>query len=134
MSTQISTDPIADMLTRVRNAVAIRRSEVEMPYSTMKASIAKLLKENNFIDEVRVDGEKTMKTLTLIIHDEHTNPRITEITRMSTPGRRLYARAQEIRSFKRGRGMMIVSTSKGLMTDADARSKRIGGELICKVY
>lgn len=134
MSNRISTDPIADMLTRVRNAVAVRKSEVNLPYSKMKESIAQLLKESNFIDGVRISGEKTAKTLTLIIHDEHSNPRITEITRLSTPGRRLYVRAQEIQSVKRGRGMVIISTSKGLMTDDEAKLNRLGGELICKVY
>jgi small subunit ribosomal protein S8 len=134
MNTRIATDPIADMLTRVRNAVAVRKSEVNLPYSKMKESIAQLLKDSNFIDGVHVSGEKTTKTLTLIIHDEHSNPRITEITRLSTPGRRLYVRAQEIKSVKRGRGMVIISTSKGLMTDDEAKSNRIGGELICKVY
>ena len=88
MTSKVSTDPIADMLTRVRNAVLVRRTEVSLPYSNMKESIAKLLKENNFIDGVHVAGEKRAKTLTLVINDERSNPRITEITRLSTPGKR----------------------------------------------
>jgi len=134
MSNKVSTDPIADMLTRVRNAVLVRRAEVSLPYSNMKESIAKLLKENNFIDGVHVDGEKTAKTLTLVINDERSNPRITEITRLSTPGKRLYVGAQEIRRVKHGRGIVIVSTSKGVMSDEEARAQHIAGELICKVY
>ena len=134
MSNKVSTDPIADMLTRVRNAVLVRRAEISLPYSNIKESIAKLLKENNFIDGVHVTGEKTTKTLTLVINDERSNPRITEITRLSTPGKRLYVGAQEIRRVKHGRGIVIVSTSKGIMSDDDARAQHVGGELICKVY
>ncbi len=134
MANKVSTDPIADMLTRIRNAVAIRKAEVNLPYSNLKAAIANILKDNNFINEIRINGEKSSKTLTIVLHDQQSSPRITEITRLSTPGRRLYVRAQEIKPVKRGRGLVIVSTSKGIMTDDNARQQRIGGELICEVY
>ena len=130
-----STDPIADMLTRIRNAIAVRKSEVSLPHSNLKESVANILKESNFIDGVSVEGDKAgFKQLKLTINQEGTNARITEIARLSTPGRRLYSSAAEIPVVKRGRGIVIISTSKGMMSGTDAKNKRLGGELICKVY
>jgi small subunit ribosomal protein S8 len=129
-----TTDPIADMLTRIRNAIAVRKNEVTLPHSNIKESVAKLLKESNFIDEVSVKKDDVGKLLTLRINSESDNPRITEIVRMSKPGRRYYVSAQEIPTVKRGRGLVILSTSKGLMTGETAKTERVGGELICKVY
>lgn len=130
-----STDPIADMLTRIRNAIAVRKNEVSLPHSNLKESVAKILKDSNFIDSVAVEGEKSgFKQLKLTINSEGTNARITEIARLSTPGRRLYSSYSEIPVVKRGRGIVIVSTSKGVMSGTEARNKQLGGELICKVY
>jgi small subunit ribosomal protein S8 len=129
-----STDPIADMLTRIRNAINVRKHEVSLPHSNVKESVAKLLKDSNFIDSVKVEGEGKTKSLTLTINAEHTNARITEIQRVSKPGRRYYVRSQEIPTVKRGRGVVIVSTSKGMMTGEEAKAQKVGGELICKVY
>ncbi|MGH7142043.1 MAG: 30S ribosomal protein S8 [Candidatus Saccharimonadales bacterium] len=134
MSNLASIDPIADMLTRIRNASAIRKSEVNLPHSGVKESIARLLKDNNYIDAVRTENKDGIKTLTIVINDTQGSSRITEITRLSTPGRRLYVRASEIKKLKRGRGIIIISTSKGLMTNLNAEAQGIGGELICKVY
>jgi small subunit ribosomal protein S8 len=132
-----TTDPIADMLTRIRNAIAVRKTEVSLPHSNIKESVARLLQESNFIDGVSVsdtpDG-KPGKTLTVKINGEDSNARITEIVRMSKPGRRHYVNAREIPVIKRGRGLVIVSTSKGLMTGDRAKTEKVGGELICKVY
>jgi small subunit ribosomal protein S8 len=130
-----STDPIADMLTRIRNAIAVRKHEVSLPHSNLKEAVAKILKDSNFIDGVSVEGDKTgFKQLKLVINTEGSNARITEIARLSTPGRRLYSSYAEIPTVKRGRGIIIVSTSKGMMSGKDARAKQLGGELICKVY
>jgi small subunit ribosomal protein S8 len=132
-----STDPIADMLTRIRNAIAVRKNQISLPHSTLKESVARLLKDSNFLSEIKVadatDG-KPGKTLVVTINDEHENARITEIVRMSKPGRRFYVAAKDIPTVKRGRGLVIVSTSKGLMTGDQAKKQRVGGELICKVY
>lgn len=133
MST-VSTDPIADMLTRVRNAIAVRKHEISLPYSKVKYSIAQLLKDTRFIDNVRVEGESITKSLTITINNQDANARINEIVRLSKPGRRHYVGASEIPTVMRGRGLVIVSTSKGMMTGADAKKQGIGGELICKVY
>lgn len=130
----VSTDPISDMLTRIRNAIAVSKTEVRMPYSKVKQNVAELLKRSNFIDNVTVEGEGIAKALILTINAESTNARITEIERVSRPGRRSYASVDQIPTVKRGRGIVIISTSKGLMTGDEAKKTRIGGELICKVY
>lgn len=129
-----STDPIADMLTRIRNAIAVRKSEVNLPHSNVKEAVAKLLKDSGFIDGVAVEKATVGKTMTITINAEDTNARITEIVRMSKPGRREYAGSDKIPTVKRGRGLVIVSTSKGLMSGDQAKKAGVGGELICKVY
>jgi small subunit ribosomal protein S8 len=134
MHNTITTDPIADMLSRVRNAIAVRKHEVSLPHSKMKAAIASLLKAHNYVDDVRVSGEGTAKTLTIVLNAPQENSRITEIDRLSKPGRRYYVNSQEIPTVKNGRGIVVVSTSKGLLTGAEAKAQHIGGELICKVY
>lgn len=134
MHNTITTDPIADMLSRMRNAIAVRKHEVHLPHSKVKAAIAEVLKANNFIDDVRISGEGTSKTLTIVLNSAMENARITEISRLSKPGRRYYVNSQEIPTVKNGRGIIVISTSKGLMTGTEAKAQRIGGELICKVY
>lgn len=131
----ITTDPIADMLARIRNAIAVNKTTVNLPYSKLKEAVANLLKEQNFVSGVSVDKDSEgYKQLSVLINDDNSNARITEIERLSKPGRRLYASAEKIPVVKQGRGIVIVSTSKGLMVGAEAKSKHLGGELICKVY
>lgn len=130
----VSTDPIADMLTRIRNAIAVRKHEVVMPHSKVKEAVARLLKDAGFLAEVKVSDATIGKDLKIVINGEGDNARITEIVRMSKPGRRYYAGSDKIPVVKRGRGVVIVSTSKGMMTGADAQKQGLGGELICKVY
>ncbi|HVU59545.1 MAG TPA: 30S ribosomal protein S8 [Candidatus Saccharimonadales bacterium] len=134
MNSVIATDPIADMLTRIRNAAGARKTTVSLPHSNIKEGIARLLANTHFIDSVSVSGESIDKVLTLTLHGEHENSRITEIVRLSKPGRREYVTAQEIPTIKRGRGIVIVSTSKGLLTGEEAKKAGVGGELLCKVY
>ena len=129
-----STDPIADMLTRIRNAIAVSKTEVVLPHSNLKERVANVLRDASFVDRVEVTSSGISKQLKIVINQEDTNARITTIERMSTPGRRMYAGADEIPMVKQGRGIVIVSTSKGMMTGAQARKERLGGELICKVY
>lgn len=129
-----TTDPIADMLTRIRNAILARKNEVSLPHSRIKEAVARLLKDSNFIDDVSVKDDKIGQLLILKINSESSNPRITEIVRLSKPGRRFYVNSKEIPVVKRGRGLVILSTSKGLMTGDKAKNEHIGGELICKVY
>lgn len=129
-----TTDPIADMLSRIRNAVMVRKSELSVPHSKVKQSVAELLKQAKFIEDVKVVELGIGKTLSITLNNSSSNAHITEIVRVSKPGRRQYAAAEAIPVVKRGRGIVIVSTSKGLMTGADAKRHKIGGELICKVY
>lgn len=129
-----STDPIADMLSRIRNAIAVRKNSVSLPHSNVKEAVARLLKDSNFITDVAVEGEGISKSLKLTLNDEDSNARITEIERLSKPGRRHYVNVKEIPTVKRGRGIVIISTSKGMMTGDEAKQQRVGGELICKVY
>lgn len=130
----VSTDPISDMLTRIRNAIAVGKSEVSLPHSRVKQSVAELLQKSGFINEVKADGEGIDKKIRIKINGEDENAKITKISRMSRPGRRLYARANEIPVVKQGRGLVIVSTSKGIMTGDEAKKAKVGGELICQVY
>ncbi|CAN5368881.1 30S ribosomal protein S8 [soil metagenome] len=131
----ITTDPIADMLTRIRNAIGVRKHAVVMPHSKLKESVAMVLKSQNFIDGYGVEtSTEGYKTLNIAINSEDSNARITEIERLSRPGRRWYASADKIPVVKRGRGIVVVSTSKGLMIGKEAKQQHLGGELICKVY
>lgn len=129
-----STDPIADMLSRIRNAIAVHKAEINLPHSNVKEAVARLLKDSNFIDDVHVTDASVGKTLVLVLNNEDSNARITEIERLSKPGRRHYVNVKEIPVVKRGRGLVIVSTSKGMMTGDEAKRQGVGGELICKVY
>ncbi|HSX53386.1 MAG TPA: 30S ribosomal protein S8 [Patescibacteria group bacterium] len=130
----VSTDPIADMLSRIRNAIAVHKHEINLPHSKVKEAVARLLMDNNFIDKVEVSDAVVGKTLNLILNSPERNARITEIVRLSTPGRRHYASVDAIPTVKQGRGLVILSTSRGVMTGKQAKDQNVGGELICKVY
>jgi small subunit ribosomal protein S8 len=129
----VSTDPIADMFTRIRNAIAVNKHEVSMPHSKIKEAVAKILADSGFLTSVSVNGNG-LKTLNITINTEDANAAITEIERLSKPGRRLYVNADKIPTVKRGRGIVIISTSSGVMTGKEAKAKRLGGELIGQVY
>lgn len=131
---KVSTDPIADMLTRIRNAVAARQTRISLPHSKIKESIAKLLKINGFINNVSVSGNIPDKIITIDINQANDNARINEIVRLSRPGRRQYSNSREIPLVKRGRGIVILSTSQGVLTGEQAKKLGIGGEIICKIY
>jgi small subunit ribosomal protein S8 len=129
-----STDPIADLLTRIRNAINVNKHEIRVPHSKLKETIAKELKKAGYLTAVSVEAGKPRPTLIVTINEPGTNATITEISRVSTPGRRQYAGVTEIPRVKSGRGIVLISTSKGIMTGHQARKERLGGELICKVY
>ena len=129
-----STDPIADLLTRIRNAIMAGKNEIRVPSSKMKKTVAEQLKKSGYLTDVKVEAGTPRDTLVVTIHEPGTNATINEITRLSKPGRRVYASVAEIPRVKSGRGVVLVSTSQGLMTDSEARKAKLGGELICKVY
>jgi len=130
----ISTDPVADMLTRIRNAIAVHKHEVSMPHSKLKQAIAEVLQKNGFVVGVKVDDAELGKMLRIDISTPDTNASISNIQRVSTPGRRVYVNAIEIPPVKQGRGIVIVSTSRGVMSGKDAKAQGVGGELLCTVY
>ena len=129
------TDPISDFLTRLRNASKARLEECPSPHSQLKEGIAAILKTEGYISDYK-DGtdERGHKTLIVTMKYVGTATAITGITRASTPGRRLYSRYTEIPRVLNGLGISIVSTSKGLLKDADCRRQKAGGELICNVW
>lgn len=128
------TDPIADMLTRIRNAAIVGKTTVSVPHSKSKEKIAKILVENGFLVAVQKSPAGKREALDLVIATESQPNRITEIARLSKPGRRLYAGYNDIPVVKRGRGIVVISTPAGMMTGQQAKAKSLGGELICKVY
>lgn len=130
----VSTDPISDMLTRIRNGIAVRKEEVRVPHSKLKQSVAEILADNKFIEAVSVEGSGIDKSLVLSIMSDTGNSPITELKRISKPGRRHYAKVKDIPTVKKGRGLVIVSTSQGLMTGENAKDKKLGGEVLCSVY
>lgn len=133
-TTLTSTDPIADMLTRIRNAIAVNAEVVNLPHSKIKETVARILADNGFIDKVEASGEGIEKILTITINSEDQPAKITEIARLSRPGRRMYVKSGALPTVRRGRGLVVVSTSSGIMTGAQAKAKHLGGELICEVY
>jgi len=129
------TDPVADMLTRIRNACAARHRRVDMPVSKLKMEIARLLRDNHYIQDFQTldDGRHGLLRLYLKYHNGD-QPVIRELRRVSTPGLRRYVGHREIPRVKNGLGIAIVSTPKGLMTDRDARTAHMGGELVAMVW
>ncbi len=129
------TDPIADMLTRIRNAVTASFETVDIPASKVKVNIAKVLKDEGMIRNYKVLQGEPMKNLRLgLKYDEKGRPVITGLKRVSKPGCRIYARTDSIPEVLNGYGINIVSTSKGLMSDREARRRNIGGEVLCSVW
>ena len=129
------TDPIADLITRIRNAQLRTLNKVSIPNSKFRAKILDVLKEEGYISDYKFLADKKNKG-SLLVDLKYSNgqPVIKEISRVSKPGRRIYTRAESIPKIKNGLGIVIVSTSMGIMSDNDARSKNIGGEIICRVF
>ena len=128
-------DPIGDMITRIRNAQMRRLNKVRVPRSKFREKILDILKQEGYIADYKVLSDSNTKT-SLSVDLKYSNglPVIKEIKRVSKPGRRIYVRATSIPKIKNGLGVAIVSTSIGIMTDNDARSKNVGGEIICKIF
>lgn len=129
------TDPIADFLTRIRNASSAKLAESAMPHSRMKAGLAQILRDEGYIAGV-ADGADKAGHKTLVVQLKYVDgvPAITGIKPVSTPGRRLYTRYTEIPKVLNGLGMSVLSTSRGLMKDRDARRNKLGGEIVCNVW
>jgi small subunit ribosomal protein S8 len=131
----VVTDPIADMLTRIRNANQMRYKEVEVPASKLKEEIAKILKEEGFIRDFKIAENATENMLVLALKYGHKKERvITGLKRISKPGLRVYAKVDEIPKVLNGLGIAIISTSKGIMTDKQAREEQVGGEVLAYIW
>ncbi|MBR2840769.1 MAG: 30S ribosomal protein S8 [Bacilli bacterium] len=130
----VVSDPIADMLTRIRNANQLRYKEVEMPTSKMKEEIARILKEEGYISNYKVKEEKPQSKLVLSLKYDKKTRVITGLRKISKPGLRVYAKTDEIPSVLNGLGIAIVSTSKGVMTGRDAKNKSLGGEVLAYIW
>ena len=129
------TDPIADMITRIRNAQLRTLNSVSIPSSKLRARILDVLKDEGYISDYKIStGEKNNNFLQVNLKYNNGVPVIKEISRVSKPGRRIYTKADSIPKIQNGLGIAIVSTSMGIMTDNDARSKNVGGEIICRVF
>lgn len=128
------TDPIADFLTRIRNAVKARKKVVNIPSSNMKVRMAELLKENNFITDFSVTEDNKQNVITISLKYVDEVPSISGLKRISTPGLREYVAQDNVPRVLNGLGVAFISTSKGLMTDKQARKEAVGGEVICHIW
>ena len=129
------TDPIADMLTRIRNSNTVKHETVNVPASKLKVELAKLLKSEGFIADYEVKEEGKFKVITITLkYDAAGKPVITKLERISKPGLRHYSKAKNLQKVLGGMGVAIVSTPKGLLTDRKARKENVGGEVLCYVY
>lgn len=133
MSIQTS-DPVADLITRIRNAIAVGKTEIRVPTSKLKFAVAEKLQKINYIEKAELEKAEPRKILHIVINNEGENARINEITKVSKPGRRVYASVEEIPRVKSGRGTVLISTSKGIMTGQEALKNKLGGEVLVKVW
>jgi small subunit ribosomal protein S8 len=129
------TDPIADMLTRIRNAYAAKHQKVDMPVSGIKLEIARILKEEGFINTYKVTGEGARRNIRVYLRYGPKGEQVmSKLERVSKPGCRVYVKSSAIPKVLGGMGINIISTSRGLMSDSRARREKVGGELLCRVY
>ena len=129
-----TTDPVADLITRIRNAIAVGKTEIRVPTSKLKFAVADKLQKTNYVEAVELEKAEPRDILHVVINKEGENARINEISKVSTPGRRIYAGVAEIPKIKSGRGTVLVSTSKGIMTGQEAVKNKLGGEILVKVW
>ena len=128
------TDPISDMFNRIKNAQALHSSEVGVPFSNLKYNIAKLLEKEKFLEKVEKENIKNIKFIKIQLKYEDKRPAISGFKRISKPSRRFYISVDKIKRVRGGYGITIISTSKGLMVNKEAKKQKIGGEIICEVW
>lgn len=127
-------DPISNMLTVIRNALAVGHPKVDIPFSNLKFEIAKILEREKLVEKIEKKGRKTGKFIELTLKYIEKQPALSGLKRISKPGQRIYKNFREIRPVKGGYGLAIISTSRGLMTDKEARKQKVGGEVICEIW
>jgi small subunit ribosomal protein S8 len=129
------TDPIADLLTRIRNALIARHDRVDIPASRLKVAIVRILKDEGFIKNFKISRDNKQGCIRILLkYNERNAPVINGLSRVSRPGRRLYLKSSEVKPVLSGLGVMIVSTSRGVMTDKEARRHNLGGESLCQIW
>jgi len=128
------TDPISDMLNRIKNAQAVLKTQLDVPFSNLKYEIAKILEKEGFVEKIEKKGKKTKRTIEIILKYEDKKPVISGLKRISKPGQRIYLPSKKIKKIRGGYGILIISTSKGLMTNKEARRQKLGGEIICEIW
>ena len=127
-------DPISDMLNRIRNAQAVLKEQVDMPFSNLKYEIARVLEEKGFIEKAEKKGKRTKRTIEITLRYNDKIPFISGLKMVSKPGQRIYKSFREVKSVRSGYGIAIISTPKGLMTDKEIKKQRLGGEVICEIW
>lgn len=127
-------DPISNMLTSVRNALAVKHSAVIIPFSNFKYEIAKIFEKEGFVEKIEKKGRRSKRLIEITLKYSDETPVISGLKRISKPGQRIYSDWKKIKRVKGGYGIAIVSTSKGLMTNKEARKNKLGGEIICEVW
>ncbi len=127
-------DPISDMLNRIRNAQAVLKEQVDMPFSNLKYEIARVLEEKGFIEKAEKKGKRTKRTIEITLRYNDKIPFISGLKMVSKPGQRIYKSFREVKSVRSGYGIAIISTPKGLMTDKEVKKQRLGGEVICEIW
>jgi small subunit ribosomal protein S8 len=131
----MNTDPIADMLNRIKTAQAVSKETVDVPFSVLKYQIAECLEKEGFVGKVVKKKKEKRKFFCLVLnYEEDGTPRITDLKRVSSPGQRIYERSKDLRKIKGGRGISVVSTPKGVMSNKKARKMGLGGEVICEIW
>jgi small subunit ribosomal protein S8 len=128
------TDPIADMLTRLRNALAVKNESASMPYSKVKEAILKTLKNEGYIKDFIIEDTQPLKTLNVTLKYVGTEPAMNQVRRISKPGRRVYVKSQDLASPLSGFGITILTTNQGIMTNSEAHKRKLGGEIICQIW
>ena len=128
------TDPISDMLTRIRNAQAVSHKTVSIPFSKLKLNLAEILEKTGVIGEVLVQGKKIDKIIKIKLRYENGKSVISNLKRISKQGQRIYIKKSDLRPIRQGYGLAIISTSQGLMTNTEARKKGLGGEVLCEIW
>ena len=129
-----STDAVADLITRIRNAIAVGKTEIRVPTSKLKLAVADKLQKTRYIEKVEVEEAKPRDILHVVINNPDALARINEIKKVSTPGRRVYVGVNDIPKVKSGRGIVLISTSRGIMTGQEAIKAKLGGEILITVY
>lgn len=128
------TDPVGDMLTRIRNALLAKKESVNVPYSKLRLEVARFLQKKGFIEDIKKRGKKTKKSVKLVLSSKKSGPKISYLKQISKPSRRVYAGYARLKPYREGRGVYIISTPIGIIDEKEAKKQKVGGEILGAVY